>query len=122
VLPVDDEMDATVEPAELAESAEVAEPAEATEATEADVVAVAPPAAPKPKAITWETDRNAALAALLRAGASEREARVLASLAANAGTALRNEARQGRGDVTTANDRAAATVLAAHRAGGPPPE
>jgi hypothetical protein len=98
-------------------------PATAGEAPDEEPAA-APPAAPRPapavprtKPVTWETERNAAVAALLRVGGTEREARVLASEAANAGSVLRREAEKGRGDPATANDRAAAEVLAVYRAG-----
>jgi hypothetical protein len=85
-----------------------------------DVVAPAAPAPPKVKPITWETERNAAAAALARVGATPREVRVLASLAANAATVLRTQTRKGAPDVETIDDRAAEKILAAHRAAALP--
>jgi hypothetical protein len=78
------------------------------------------PAPPKPKPITWETERNAAVAALARVGATPREARVLASLAANAATLLRAQGRVKGVDAAVIDDRAATKVLAAHRAAASP--
>lgn len=76
---------------------------------------------PKPrKPITWESERNTAAEALVRAGAEPREVRVLASLGAIASIELRAQARDGVGDAATVDDRAAAQVLAAHRAAANP--
>lgn len=77
---------------------------------------------PRPKPITWETERNDAVVALARVGASPREARVLASSAAKVATEMRAQSRQGKGDAATVDDRAARQVLAAHRANGVPSE
>jgi hypothetical protein len=83
--------------------------------------ALAPvPAQPRPKPITWETERNAAVAALARVGATPREARVLASLAANAATTLREQGRRKADDPAVIDDQAAEKVLAAHRAAASP--
>ena len=85
--------------------------------------APAPAPAPVPvkaKPITWETDRNAAAAALERAGATPREVRVLASLGAQAAAALRQTAKKSAAEGTQLDDRAAETVLAKHRAAASP--
>jgi hypothetical protein len=95
--------------------AEVA-PAEAAPAE----AATPTPQPVKTKPVTWETDRNAAAAALMRAGATPREVRVLASLGAQAAAALRLTARKGAADSTKVDDRAAESVLAAHRAAASP--
>jgi hypothetical protein len=87
--------------------------------TTAEMGPVASPAPPKPKPITWETERNAAAAALAQAGATPREVRVLASLGATAAAELKAQAAQGAGDIATADDRAAHAVLATHRAENP---
>lgn len=78
------------------------------------------PVPPKVKPVTWETERNAAAAALVRVGATPREMRVLASLVAKAVAARRSVTRGGAGGATAVSDEAAQSVLATHRAAPTP--
>lgn len=85
-----------------------------------DIELAVPPKTTKPQAVTWITERNVAAAALSRAGATAREARVLATSGDRAAKALCVLARKGVGDMDTVDDRAALAVLAAHRAAANP--
>jgi hypothetical protein len=74
-----------------------------------------PEAPPNGRAARWERERDAAMAALLRAGASEREARVLGSQVAHAaGTLALTGSWRGDAPAVTLR-RAAVLVLEAHR-------
>jgi len=107
----------TIEPTATAEPL-TSEPTATAEPTAKEPAAA--PAPPKIKPVTWETERNAAVAALMRVGATPRETRVLASSVAKAAAALRPAPRNRVGDPSTADDQAAQSVLDAHRAAASP--
>lgn len=109
-----------MEPVESTSAAASLAEATTPQTPPAEPDAAAAPAPVKAKPITWETDRNAAAAALVRAGATPREARVLASLGAQAAAALRQNARKDAPDSTKLDDKAAESVLAEHRAAASP--